>query len=131
MITFFNEYVDPTSAARAKLAVHMHALGKSKSAIEAEAAVPIEAIKPLAEKMGEKVEAVEQILVDGVKQVEEELSKFSLIDNKKNDTLAVEVNGSQPVEIKDVRQFKASLAVTPGPIPVKDITEFEELDSKL
>lgn len=42
-----------------------------------------------------------------------------------------EGNGTIPYIIKDVREFKSMLQVSAGPQPVKDISEFEELDSKL
>lgn len=41
--------------------------------------------------------------------------------SRKNDTIVIE----------DVRDFKASLAVTTGARAVKDLSEFEELDAKL
>jgi insulysin len=40
-------------------------------------------------------------------------------------------NGTTPFVIIDVRQFKSMLQVSAGPQPVKHISEFEELDSKL
>jgi insulysin len=40
-------------------------------------------------------------------------------------------NGTVPYIIKDVREFKSMLQVSAGPQPVKHISEFEELDSKL
>lgn len=40
-------------------------------------------------------------------------------------------NGTTPYVIKDVRAFKSMLQISRGPQPVKDISEFEELDSKL
>lgn len=129
MIAFFNEYVDPSSPARAKLAVHMHALGKSKSATANPAC--LEEVKPIAEKLGEKAEVVAGIVQDGVKQVEEELAKIGLVKNGEGSKEENAGNGVEAVEIKDVRYFKASLAVTPGPLPVKDLSEFEELESKL
>jgi insulysin len=42
-----------------------------------------------------------------------------------------EGNGTTPYIITDVREFKSKLQVSAGPQPVKDISEFEELDSKL
>jgi hypothetical protein len=36
-----------------------------------------------------------------------------------------------PVVITNVREYKASLAVSPGPQPVKDLSEFEEGGAKL
>lgn len=43
----------------------------------------------------------------------------------------VEGNGTKPWAIDDVRAFKSKLGVTPGPQPVRDLSEFEETDSKL
>lgn len=44
---------------------------------------------------------------------------------------AVPSNGTVPVVIKDVRDFKAGLVASAGARPVKDLSEFEEIDSKL
>lgn len=131
MLSFFDEFVDPSSPARAKLAVHMHALGKSKAS--ADASTPVIELAPIedvAEKMGESVATISKVVKDGVKQVEDELKQIGLIENNKNGTIT-DVNGVEPIEIKDVRQFKSSLAVTPGAVSVKDLSEFEELESKL
>jgi insulysin len=43
----------------------------------------------------------------------------------------VEGNGTTPYVINDVRQFRSMLQISAGPQPVKHISEFEELDSKL
>lgn len=43
----------------------------------------------------------------------------------------VKGNGTKPWAIDDVRAFKSKLGVTPGPQPVRDLSEFEETDSKL
>jgi len=42
-----------------------------------------------------------------------------------------EVNGTTPILITDVRQFRSMLQVSAGPQPVKNISFFEELDAKL
>lgn len=131
MISFFDEFVDPSSPSRAKLAVHMHALGKSTASTEASTpAIELAPIADVAKKMGESVATIATIVQDGVKQVEEELKRIDLIGKNKNGTIT-DANGVDPIEIKDVRMFKSSLAVTPGAVPVKDISEFEELESKL
>ena len=131
MISFFDEFVDPSSPSRAKLAVHMHALGKSQASTEGSTPdIELAPIADVAKKMGESVATISTIVKDGVKQVEDELKQIGLVGINKNGTIT-DVNGVDPVEIKDVRQFKSSLAVTPGAVPVKDISDFEELESKL
>jgi insulysin len=42
-----------------------------------------------------------------------------------------EGNGTTPYIITDVREFKSKLQVSAGPQPVKHISEFEDLGSKL
>lgn len=131
MLSFVDEFVSPSSPCRAKLAVHMHALGKSKASTEASTPViELASIEDVAKKMGESVATISTIVTDGVKQVEEEIRQVSLIGKNKNGTIT-DVNGVDPIEINDVRQFKSSLAVTAGAVPVKDISNFEEHESKL
>jgi insulysin len=52
-------------------------------------------------------------------------------DDKTKDEAPVKGNGTTPYLIDDVRAFKSKLGVTPGPQPVRDLSEFEETDSKL
>lgn len=40
-------------------------------------------------------------------------------------------NGTKPILIEDVRGYKAGLPVSAAARPVKDLSEYEELDSKL
>ncbi|KAI2637372.1 peptidase M16 inactive domain-containing protein [Xylaria nigripes] len=40
-------------------------------------------------------------------------------------------NGTEPVLITDVWDYKSKLVATGGPRPIRDLTEYEELDSKL
>ncbi|CAJ2509957.1 Uu.00g058570.m01.CDS01 [Anthostomella pinea] len=46
-------------------------------------------------------------------------------------TVPAPSNGTEPVVIESVRDFKAGLGTTAGPCPVRDIGEFEDIDSKL
>jgi insulysin len=49
----------------------------------------------------------------------------------KAEEVAVEAPKKEPYVIENVRTFKASLPVSAGATPVKDLSEFEELDAKL
>jgi len=40
-------------------------------------------------------------------------------------------NGSTPIIIDDIRDYKAGLTVSAGARPVKDLSEYEDLGSKL
>lgn len=107
MIGFFKHYIDPSSPARAKIAVHLNAQPQ--------------------EPKETGVTAV----------IEKGLHALGLNKDKKDeeDGEAVVVerqgNGTIPFVITDVREFKAKLQVSAGPQPVKHISEFEELSTKL
>jgi insulysin len=52
-------------------------------------------------------------------------------DAKREEATAPISNGTEPVLITSVRDYKAGLGTTAGARPARDLTEFEELDSKL
>lgn len=104
MIEFYNHYILPASPARSKLAVHLNAQ------------TPAEADEDLDVGAAEK----------GVKTL-------ALKDNYNGEIVPVkeEINRTTPYVITDVREFRSKLQISAGPQAVKDISEFEELDSKL
>ncbi|XXH05044.1 hypothetical protein Hte_011468 [Hypoxylon texense] len=52
-------------------------------------------------------------------------------ESSNGDTTTVYSNGTEPLLIRSVRSYKAGLPVTAGARPIRDLTEFEEIDSKL
>jgi insulysin len=108
MIQFFNHFIHPTSPARSKLAVHLNAQTPSANGDSSTVTAVVEkGMKALGLKEKHSVEDGEAVPVKA------------------------EGNGTTPYTITDVREFKSKLQVSAGPQPVKDISEFEELDSKL
>jgi len=81
MIEMFKHYISPSSPARAKLAIHLHAKAVSDASMK-----------------------------NGIS-----VSEYSNV----------------PYIIKDVREYKSRLAITAGPQPVNDLSEFEDIDAKL
>jgi insulysin len=108
MIEFYNYYILPTSPARSKLAIHLNAQATAKT----EGASGVTAVEKGIKTLG--------------------LNKDSK-DEEDGEVVPVkeEGNGTTPYIITDVREFKSKLQVSAGPQPVKHISEFEELDSKL
>lgn len=98
------KYLSPASAERAKLSVYLYAQGQGKDAGQDGTAETAAESEP------------------------EEASQ----ENQQPD---VSANGNTPIdeatEIKDVCALKASLAVTPGARPVRDLSEYEDTDAKL
>jgi len=108
MIQFFNQFIQPTSPARSKLAIHLNAQGTADGDMSIVTAAVEKGIKALGLNKDKK-------------------------DSEDGEVVPVkaEGNGTTPYIITDVREFKSKLQVSAGPQPVKHISEFEELDSKL
>jgi insulysin len=104
MIDFFKQYISPSSPARSKLSIHLHARSVSGDSSPAEA-------------------TVSDLLATGVNMI-------NLGSNITNGNHA-DASKSEPYLVEDVEAFKAKLSVAPAPKPVKDLIEFEDLDSML
>jgi insulysin len=106
MIEFYQQFIHPTSPARSKLAIHLAAQSHSDTSV------------------------VKEIVTKGLKVLS--LNKDHK-DEEDGEVVSVnaEGNGTKPYIITDVREFKSLLQVSAGPQPVKHISEFEDLDSKL
>jgi insulysin len=105
MIQFYKNFIHPNSPERSKLAVYLNAQGPNST---------------------------EATGVTGV--LEKSMKVLGLNKDKKDEEdgeAKAEGNGTTPFIITDVREFKSKLQVSAGPQPVKHISEFEELDSKL
>jgi len=84
----------------------------------------------------EQVESITQQAQAIMPQLLPALGIKAQTDGNANENLESDADGqtdvkSKPVLIEDVRAFKASLLAAPAPAPVKDLSEFEELEPKL
>lgn len=109
MIEFFNRYILPSSPVRSKLAVHLNA----QTSIDVEESN------------------------SGTAVVEQDMRALGLNKDKKDEedgeivAVKTDGNGTTPFVITDVREFKSTMQISAGPQPIKHISEFEEVDSKL
>ena len=108
MIEYYNRFILPSSPLRSKLAIHLNAQTPSSDGTSAVADVVEKGVKAL-----------------GLNKDRKDQEDGEAIEAKP------EGNGTTPYVITDVREFKSKLQVSAGPQPVKHISEFEELDSKL
>jgi insulysin len=125
MLEFFLHNIALSSPARAKLAIHLHARGVS------EVSTPIERT-PTEVNIKELNDTVEK-----------SIDMLKLESKPGGTTNGVTANGvahseiepkaaaSEPYLIENIRDFRSRLVVSAGPLPVNDLSEFEELDSKL
>ncbi|KAJ5398409.1 hypothetical protein N7465_008898 [Penicillium sp. CMV-2018d] len=173
LVAFYQQYIDPSSATRAKLAIHMNA----QSGAQVEAPKPAEQRTRLVEVVTKHLEAADFIVdstrlatafdeVDvttadksqvifaaknflaaeaGLSQqkiepvlekLEEKLSsqlKELGLGSSSDTQGAANGNGEvqKAVVITDVPTFKARLPVSTGPVPVTDLSEYEDFDAKL
>lgn len=108
MVEYYNHFIHPSSPSRSKLAIHLNAQTPSSNGISAVSGVVEKGMKVL-----------------GLNKDHKDQEDGEAIEVKP------EGNGTTPYVITDVREFKSKLQVSPGPQPIKHISEFEELDSKL
>lgn len=125
MIEFYKHYIHPESPARAKIAIHLIAQGTAPSAVAATAA--------------SSADTAEKVTKNATTLIEKGISALGFSKTPSSDAPAEgatngvkkDINGTTPIVITNVRAFKAGLQVSAGPIAVKDMSEFEDLDAKL
>lgn len=160
MITFFKHYIDPASPKRAKLSVWMtaqatsdvstkqitelvKALDLSSTETEAQAATDLQARLSAAGHDEEKeIAGLKDYLLHELKvtedKIESAVATWHKLHPKVNGVAGTHEEGNPPSLngtaisfIEDPRDFKARLPVSAGARPVKDLTEYEELEPKL
>ncbi|KAK3939917.1 Metalloenzyme, LuxS/M16 peptidase-like protein [Diplogelasinospora grovesii] len=161
MVGFFNQYIHPASPSRAKLAVYFVAQAKSDVSTKqitelvktlnlnsddasAQAATDLQARLSAADHdVKKEVEGLKDYLLHVLKvpegKIDAAIEAWKKIHEQQNglangivkDADPPSSNGTKPFFIEDVRTFKAGLVVSAGARPVKDLSEYEDLDPKL
>jgi insulysin len=159
MIEFFNHYIHPSSPSRAKLAVYLEAQAKSDvstkeiselvktldldATASASAATALQArLSAASPDVDKEVAGLEDYLLHELKVPEgkidvaaEAWKKIHAAHGPGNDVVKdaepPSANGTKPVFIEDVRSFKASLPASNGARPLRDLSEYEDLEAKL
>ncbi|EOD51237.1 putative a-pheromone processing metallopeptidase ste23 protein [Neofusicoccum parvum UCRNP2] len=179
LLNFFDHYISPQSASRAKISVHM--LAQSSPAAIAQSAqsstspekqatslvtlavqfLNSEGVGANADSLAKRLQGVDiakgdtqgiiaaisahlledlkipqaraaEVLQKGAAVMSTALPSLGIDDVKQVNGVEGEKNGPPaPVKITDVRDFKAGLQVGRGPRAVKELSEFEDLESKL
>lgn len=114
----FRYYIAPTSPARAKLAIHLYAKGVSGDSSPSETAVLT-------------LPKVAQIVEKGISMLRLGSSVDRATDENNSAANPADEKSHNLYIIEDVRDYKSRLAVTAGPQPMKDLSEFEDIDAKL
>jgi insulysin len=141
MLSFFDKYFSPSSSSRARLSVHLYARGSSELDTKV-----VDLLKNLGLEDVPKENRASLDLLEGHLKTGQSIpddKRTSLLSQAKELGLpqkSPETEGAasdgisavdSAIEITDGRQYKAGLQVSSGARPVKDLTEFEEADSKL
>ncbi|KAI9733464.1 MAG: Insulinase (Peptidase M16) [Claussenomyces sp. TS43310] len=151
MVSFYNHYISSASLARSKLSIHMHAQATSApvegaisealskrliaAGVEPQPAAfqsRLESAGPAGVLEALKTHVMEDLKIAAEKatSVIEEGMKMLHVGSSDEPDATLGTAGKLYV-IENVREYKSRLAASPGPLPVKDLSEFEELDSKL
>nr|POE72795.1 putative zinc protease [Quercus suber] len=92
----------------------------------------------LEESAGAAKDQIEQIVTQGQAVLAQALPQLGIQTVKKEEASSEDVAAkakaagvTEPVLIEDIRAFKAMMPLSKGAVPVKDLSEFEELESKL
>ena len=159
MIEFFKQYIDPSSPTRAKLAVYLEAQAKSDvstkqiseliktldvdSTASARAATDLQArLSAAGHDVEKEIAGLREYLLHDLKVVESKIDAAAEAwkkiheehgpgSNVVKDAEPPSNNGTTPVFIDNVRAFRASLQASNGARPVKDLSEYEDLEAKL
>lgn len=159
LIEFFDHYIHPKSPARAKLAVYLDAQAKSDVSTKqiselvktlgldgdrsAKAATDLQArLSAAGHDERKEVEDLENYLLHDLKVAENKIEAAVATWKKLHAEAGAKVegledrappsaDGREPVVIEDVRSYKAGQVVSKGARPAKDLSAYEELDSKL
>ena len=154
IIEFFNHFVKPTSPARAKLAIYLEAQAKSdvttkqisdliktlslSESAAAQAATDLQSkLSAAGHDVEKEVTALENYLLHSLNVAETKIGPAVETWRKLHgehgpgvgvvkDSEPPSSNGTTPVVITDVHDFKAGLAATKGPCPERDLSEFED-----
>jgi insulysin len=117
MIEMFQRYILPSSPARAKLAIHLHAKSISGVSSPAQTTVSSNTVAKVTDIMEKGIDMLK--LGTGVKK--------PYYDNNVTN-VAMESSRKGLYVIGDVRDYKSRLGVTAGPQPVRDLCEFEDIE---
>lgn len=116
MVEMFRRYISPSSPARAKLAIHLYAKGVSGDSSPSDTMV---------------VPKVTQIVEKGINMLKLGSSVEKATDGENSAASPADEKSQNVYIIDDVRDYKSRLPVTAGPQPMKDLSEFEDIDAKL
>lgn len=117
MIEMFQRYILPSSPARAKLAIHLHAKSISGVSSPAQTTVSSNTVAKVTDIVEKGIDMLK--LSTGVKKpyYDNNVTKAAMESPRKDLYI-----------IGDVRDYKSRLGVTAGPQPVKDLREFEDIE---
>lgn len=142
IVEFYQEFFSPRSNKRARISVHLHARGAgeldtkiieilSKAGLQGVPAETRQSIDLLERHLEEKLNLPKNVTGSIIAEAKEAGLKRIASDDHPGSIS----NGSTAVvsatEITDLRRFKSGLMVSQGARPVKDLSEFEEVDAKL
>lgn len=144
MIDFYNKHLHPSSSSRARISVHLHARGaveRDNKVVETLSKAGFDGVPDGDRKSLDLIKAHLQAKHKpsdaDLESVLASVKELGLVQtaHPEDDAEAVANGGECAVDtaqvIKDVRLYKSGLLASSGARPVKQLSEFEDTDSKL
>lgn len=142
MQEFYKAYISPSSPNRARISVHLHARGAGELDTKIIELLQAAGLDEIPAEQRQSLDLLEKHLKDDVQLSDDKVA--SLISQAKESGLKPTANEEEPgdvangssavssaTEITDIRRFKTGLLASLGARPVKDLSEYEEIDAKL
>ncbi|KAG5930400.1 hypothetical protein E4U42_001646 [Claviceps africana] len=142
MVEFFNTYFSPLSSTRARISVHLKARDAGELDTKVINLLKESGLNDVPQEKRQSVDLLRDYLQsenllasDKLEDVIEAMKKIGLSQATTSETTNGTTNVLSAVdtaqEITDVHHYKAGLLASSGARPVKQISEFEDLDAKL
>ncbi|KAF4124155.1 hypothetical protein GMORB2_5871 [Geosmithia morbida] len=143
MQEFYKAYICPSSPTRAKMSIHLHAQAASELDKKITELLARSSLEDVPSEQRQNLGLLKKYLIEVAKLPEDkaasiiaEAKEFGLKAAASDPDTGKAPNGTsvsknQPTEIKDIRRFKSGLLASSGARPVKDLSEYEDIDPKL
>lgn len=142
IVEFYKEFFSPSSTKRARISVHLHARGAGELDTKIIEILLQAGLEDVPAEKRQSIDLLEKYLQQHAGLPKDKLS--IIVAKAKESGLKQTADDKQPstvpngstagvsaTEITDIRRFKSALMVSQGARPVKDFSEFEDIDAKL
>lgn len=133
MQEFYKAYVSPSSSSRARISIHLHASGAGEVKTKVNELLARAGLEKVPSEKLQSLDILEKYLRGEYGLAEDKITSIIAEATECGLKAGASPDGSaiSATEIIDIRRFKSGLLASPGARPVKDLSEYEDIDAKL